>query len=333
MHNDEGCPDRMAPNLLASDNRLLALARQARLRWPRKLDKLYPVLALLVALFIIFIGTGLLLFMANLLVDWTGINLDFLLHSDNPDVAEAVSLIIGFLPIYILVWLWLWLVERRPFWTIGIERIGMGGKYLRGLAVGFVMFSAAIAIMAVTGNMALSEVDFSRAAIAGVLVVFLGWMVQGAAEEVLTRGFLLPVIGVRWGVAAGVILSSSLFAILHLFNPSVSLLAIFNLFLFGVFASLYALAEEGLWGVFAVHSVWNWAQGNVYGLEVSGKQMATSQLMQWTASGPEWLTGGAFGPEGGAAVSIVLAFSSLLVIYAHRRRRLPAPAGDRPTQA
>ncbi len=309
----------MAPNLLSNDNRLLTLARQTRLRWPQKLDKLYPVLALLVALFIIFVGTGLLLFMANLLVDRTGINLDFLLHSDNPDVAEAVSLVIGFLPIYILVWLWLWLIERRPFWTIGIERASMGGEYLRGLAVGFLMFSASIAIIVATGSMELSKVDFTGAAITGVMVVFLGWMVQGAAEEVLTRGFLLPVIGLRWGVIAGVILSSSLFASLHLFNPSVSLLAILNLFLFGVFAALYALAEESLWGVFAVHSVWNWAQGNIYGLEVSGKQMSTSQLMRWTAIGPDWLTGGSFGPEGGVAVSAVLIVSSLLVVYARRR--------------
>jgi membrane protease YdiL (CAAX protease family) len=314
----------MAPNLLANDTRLLALARRARLRWPKKLDKLYPVLALLAALFIIFIGTGLLLLMANLLVDRTGINLDFLLHSDNPNVAEAVNLVIGFLPIYVLVWLWLWLMERRPFWTIGIERAGMGSKYLRGLAVGFLMFSASIAILAFTGSMKLNAIDFTGAAITGVLVVFLGWMVQGAAEEVLTRGFLLPVISVRWGVLAGVILSSSLFALLHLFNPSLSLLAMLNLFLFGVFASLYALAEESLWGVFAIHSVWNWTQGNIYGLEVSGQQMSTSKIMQWSATGPEWLTGGSFGPEGGAAVSAVLVASSLLVVYAHRRRRRSA---------
>lgn len=329
MHNEEGSPDGMAPNLFSNDNRLLALARQARLRWPQKLDKLYPVLALLVALFIIFVGTSLLLLLANLIVSWTGIDLGFLLHSSNPDVAEAANLIIGFLPICVLVWLWLWLVERRPFWTIGVERVGMGSKYLRGLAVGFLMFSASIGLMAAMGAVEINAIDFSRAAITGALVIFLGWMVQGAAEEVLTRGFLLPVIGVRWGVIAGVIFSSSLFAGLHLFNPNLSLLAMLNLFLFGVFAALYALAEESLWGVFAIHSIWNWTQGNVYGLAVSGQQMSATRLMQWNATGPDWLTGGAFGPEGGAAVSAVLVTGSLLVVYVHRRRGSPIEHRER----
>lgn len=310
----------MAPNLLFANNRLLGLARRARLRWPARAEKFYPLVTLIAAFFIIFVGTSLLLLTANAIYSLTGVNLDFFLNNENPNITQAVNLIIGFLPIYILVWLWLRLMERRPFWTIGVERAGMGGKYLRGLAVGFVMFSASIGILALFGYVEISAIDFSGAVIAGILIVFLGWVVQGAAEEVLTRGFLMPVIGVRWGIVAGIIISSSLFALLHLFNPNLSWLAMLNLFLFGVFAALYALFEGGLWGVFAIHTIWNWAQGNVYGLEVSGTRVLSSTLMQTTTTGPDWLTGGAFGPEGGAAVSAVLIVSSLLVWLAQRRR-------------
>jgi membrane protease YdiL (CAAX protease family) len=157
----------------------------------------------------------------------------------------------------------------------------------------------------------------------GILIVLVGWTVQGAAEEVLTRGFLLPVISVRYGVVAGIALSSLLFTALHLLNANLSWLALLNLFLFGVFASLYALQEGGLWGVCALHGVWNWAQGNLYGLAVSGGDAHTATLINLKEVGPDWLTGGAFGPEGGLAVTLVLVVGCAVIGWMNRRGAQP----------
>ena len=117
-------------------------------------------------------------------------------------------------------------------------------------------------------------------------------MVQGAGEEIVARGFLLPVVGARWTVLVGVILSSLFFGTLHLANTSMNPLAVTNITLSGVFFALYALAEESLWGVLAIHASWNWTQGNIFGMNVSGKVLATSRLTQWSAAGPDWLSGG-----------------------------------------
>jgi membrane protease YdiL (CAAX protease family) len=249
-----------------------------------------------------------------------------------PDTAleQAILLICVFGPIFILLWLWLALVEKRPLWTIGLERAGAGWKYLRGLAVGLGMFTAAVAVSAVLGY-----IDFEAGnpagqgwpALGGVLLVFIGWAVQGPAEEALTRGWLLPVIGARYKPWLGVLISSLLFAVMHSLNPNLSPIAMLNLFLFAVFAALYALEEGGLWGVFSIHAVWNWAQGNVFGFEVSGNAAPGGTLFNLMEVGPDAITGGPFGPEGGLAVSLVLVVSIAVVIWVARRR---LPAADTP---
>jgi hypothetical protein len=65
--------------------------------------------------------------------------------------------------------------------------------------------------------------------------------------------------------------------------------------------------------VFGIHAVWNWAQGNLFGFEVSGQAAAGGTLFNFMEIGPDVITGGPFGPEGGLAVTIVLIISCALV--------------------
>jgi len=297
------------------------------------LDKLYPIIALgLAVLFVLIaqlfggiIAVGLML--AVVIIQGGELpSLDMPSHAFEqairnlvvPDTAleTAIFLIFLFGPIFLILAIWLSLFEKRQLWSLGMTRYRAVWYYLRGGIVGFVMFTTAIGILAVMGFVdveAGSAQSQGLTALDSVLIVFFGWLVQGAAEEVLTRGWLLSVIGSRYNVLIGILLSSSLFAILHLLNPSVSLIAMLNLFLFGLFAALYALYEESLWGVFSIHSVWNWVQGNIYGFEVSGNIQLGGTLIDLMEVGPDYLTGGAFGPEGGLVVTGVLVISCFIV--------------------
>jgi membrane protease YdiL (CAAX protease family) len=186
---------------------------------------------------------------------------------------QTIFLVFSFGPIFLILWGWLALFEKRPLWTMGLEWRGAGRKYLRGLLVGLLMFIVTIGISAAFGYISFEEGNSQPqglAALGGVLLVFLGWTVQGPAEEALSRGWLLPTIGARYHPVLGVLISSVIFAIFHSFNPNLGPIAILNLLLFGIFTALYALYEGGLWGVFSIHAVWNWAQGNLFGFEVSG---------------------------------------------------------------
>jgi membrane protease YdiL (CAAX protease family) len=190
-----------------------------------------------------------------------------------------------------------------------LERNGVLKKYSRGAIVGVFMIAVPIGLLAMGGFLQFESDPGAWegwAAVPGVLILLVGWLVQGAAEETLTRGFLLPIFGIRFNPFWGVLVSSGLFASLHLFNSHLNGIAMINLFLFGVFASIYAMQEGSLWGVFAIHSLWNWTQGNLFGLEVSGSKFGATTLLNLKETGPDLLTGGAFGPEGGIAVTLVL---------------------------
>jgi len=250
----------------------------------------------------------------------------------NTALEQVIFLVLAFGPIFLILWVWLALFEKRRLRTIGLEIQGAAQKYLRGLVIGLLMFSVAVGISALFGFVAFEAVDPQQqglVVLGSVLFVFAGWMVQGAAEEALTRGWLLPVIGARYGPLLGVIISSVIFAMYHSLNPNLNPIAILNLVLFGVFAALFALYEGGLWGIFGIHSIWNWAQGNLYGFEVSGALPAGGALFNLMETGPDAITGGSFGPEGGLAVTLLLLVSCGLVWVAGRRKAPAArPAGS-----
>ena len=132
-------------------------------------------------------------------------------------------------------------------------------------------------------------------------------MLQGMSEEVLCRGYLMVSIGRRYSMWVAILSNSLIFAALHLLNDGISVLALINLVLYGVFASLYFIERGSIWGVAAFHSVWNLVQGNFWGLRVSGIVTECSVFQSTIADNRNIINGGDFGPEGGLAVTIVLA--------------------------
>jgi hypothetical protein len=313
--------------LLSPDNKLFELARSGQLRLPQSwlenrpvlIGKiLYPLLVIVVAYLIpqLAVVLGLPLVIPG-----------FNATESRPDLGFALILTGSFLPIFVLVWLWLWAAEQRSLRTTGMIR-PVVRPYLRGLGLGLLLFGSAVILLGMLGFLDVENSSQGQGllfTLGGTLLVLLGWVVQGAAEEVLARGFLLPILGTRWGPVPGVIVSSLFFSVLHLQNPNVNFISIVNLFLFGLFTALYALYEGGLWGVFAIHTIWNWAQGNLFGFSVSGLDLQSTILFDLEEAGPDWATGGLFGPEGGVVVTLVLLGGIFGLVYLSRKK-----AGDLP---
>lgn len=324
MHS-ESLPDQSQEGrLLAPDNPLFNLARTGRLRLPKSWLEKRPLLIdkILYPIAVIFFA-----FMAPQISAVLGLPLTiqgFSLNDSQPDLGFALILTGSFLPLFFLVWLWLRVVEKRALWTTGMTR-PLIKPYLRGLGIGVLLFASAVLLLGLLGFLEVENTHQGRElwlSMAGIFMVLFGWVIQGAAEEILARGFLMPILGVRWGPAAGVIISSLLFSALHLLNPNLNFISLFNLFLFGLFAALYALFEGGLWGVFAIHAVWNWAQGNIFGFSVSGLELQSSILLDLIEAGPDWATGGYFGPEGGVLVTFILLSGIITLALLSRRKTL-----------
>ncbi|MCP3803244.1 CPBP family intramembrane metalloprotease [Allokutzneria sp. A3M-2-11 16] len=237
---------------------------------------------------------------------------------------QLFGLLVPFGSAVAAVYFWIRLRERRSFRTVGFQTSPKNA--LVGACVGFAMFVLVVLITVTTGQMRFEVWGnghlVNSALIGGVLLAFVGFAVQGSAEEILCRGFVLQALYRKWGLLAAVIVQSLLFVAMHLTNPSgVKPLAVLNLFLFGLFTAAWALYEGGLWGVCAMHAVWNWTQGNVFGVLVSGTEVRTSLLHTRPAEGSnDLLTGGGFGLEASLVTSAVLIVGTAVVIMLRQRR-------------
>lgn len=205
------------------------------------------------------------------------------------------------------------LIQKRKMSTVGFVKKGIFKEYLIGLLVGFVIFSAAVLLCVVTGS--LNITGLSSTFSVGIFLLFgLGYMIQGMSEEVLCRGYMMISIARRYPLWLAVLLNSLFFSALHLGNSGISVLALINLTLFGVFASVYFIKRGNIWGIGAIHSIWNFAQGHFYGIKVSGIETSCSVLGSVPTEGRSLINGGAFGLEGGLAVTIVLVLGTVILL-------------------
>lgn len=211
------------------------------------------------------------------------------------------------------------LIQGRKMNTLGFHKKGWVKEYLVGWVVGFVLFSAAVLICMLTGSLTFQGIS-PTFGIGTFLLFTVGFIIQGMSEEVLCRGYFLVSVGRRYSMFVAIIANSVFFAALHLSNSGISVLAFINLILFGVFASVYFIKRNDIWGICAVHSVWNLVQGNVYGIRVSGMKLSCSLLSSEIADGKELMHGGAFGLEGGLAVTIVLAVGIVVLLCMKGRK-------------
>lgn len=209
-------------------------------------------------------------------------------------------------------------IQRRPVQSMGFRGRDFVLQYVKGLFVGFVLFGAVIVIGMVKGAFRyVGVVDFAPATLLFYAIFFL---IQGMQEEVLCRGYFMVSISRRSAQWVAVVVNAVVFAALHLLNPGINVLSIINLILFGVFASLYMLRTGNIWGVGAIHSIWNFAQGNLFGLPVSGLFTDDATLFDFEQTGSALLNGGEFGPEGGLIVTAVYVVGILIVLFFDKRR-------------
>lgn len=213
-------------------------------------------------------------------------------------------------------------VQKRKMPTVGFKKEGFVKEYLIGLAVGFGMMFISVIVCVAAGAIDLNGIsaDMSAGTVGYLVLFFIGFMIQGMSEEVLCRGYLLVSIArKKKQIWLAIIISSVLFAALHLLNSGISVLAFVNLVLFGVFAGVYFIKRGNIWGIAAVHSMWNFAQGNIFGILVSGGDFGSTLIDSSINENMTLLNGGAFGLEGGIVVTIVLALGIVVLGFTKQK--------------
>lgn len=210
-------------------------------------------------------------------------------------------------------------LERLPFRALGAWFTrGWLRHLIAGALVGIVTVLFAILIAVALGGLRFQfnviDIPAIFRSLAMSLVVF---AVAAAYEEAIFRGYLLQTFA-RSGLAyLAIAVTAIFFGWAHVGNESASPLSIVNTILAGVWFGIGYMKTRDLWFVWGMHLMWNWMQSAVFGIEVSGiTSIVEAPLLREIDSGPAWLTGAAYGVEGGIVTTIAIIGSTAAIYFA-----------------
>ncbi len=216
-------------------------------------------------------------------------------------------------------WLCGKLLENLPFRALGCW---FTKNWLKDLIFGLILGASSILLAAfiaiVFGGLKLepNRSSGSSAVILTLSISLAVFTLGAAAEEALFRGYILQTFTRAKLAWFAVALTSLFFASGHLGNPNASYISTINTVLAGIWFSIAYLKTRNLWMVFGLHLMWNWVQGAILGIPVSGiTELTTAPLFQVGNFGSDIVTGGNYGVEGGIACTIAIVASGILIWF------------------
>ncbi len=241
-----------------------------------------------------------------------------------------------------------------------VTSAGLGGpalrslsEYVSGTAIGAALVLLTLIVPAMVGTV---RIDALAPSWHWALIPFwfVGLAIAAAWEEVLFRGYgfqwlcrgtgnliviavrplfpLEPDVVAQWlGRAFWIGLSSVVFAMMHTANPNAGILSGVNTGLAGIWLAIAVFRTRALWLACGLHLGWNFAQGPLLGLPISGmgseeSGMSIPSLWATSLTGPNWATGGSYGIEAGLPCTFVL-FIAIAIAALYKPRR---PGEDAP---
>jgi Predicted metal-dependent membrane protease len=140
---------------------------------------------------------------------------------------------------------------------------------------------------------------------------FLVLAVAALSEELVFRGYPFQVFLKSLGPWGAMLLISLIFGLLHAPNPGATLLSILNTILAGIFLCRAYLKTRSLWLPYGIHVGWNAGLALVLGYPVSG--IDTPSILKTSISGPDWILGGGYGPEGGVLGTVIFLAATIVI--------------------
>jgi hypothetical protein len=204
------------------------------------------------------------------------------------------------------------LLDKRTLGSLGLSRyrgwladiaVGIGLGVLLNLLGFLAQWSSGWLTINGFAWQSLSAADL----LGGLALGCLLYVMVGFNEELIFRGYIMQNLSEDWGMVVAVFVTSALFGLAHLLNPYASPISTLSITLGGIFAAYGYLVTRSLWLPIALHFSADFFGGVVFGFPVSGC-LEDFRLIQISVSGPEFITGGPFGPEAG-----LIGFGTLLL--------------------
>ncbi len=250
---------------------------------------------------------------------------DFAANAPEGEIFDLLPAVIAALllpPLYVLLYRRL---EKRPVHEFALNT--MLPHLALGLLIGLTLQTLSILTVALLGTATLTAVNplsFMRPALA---------MALGAAvfEEIVFRGIVFRILQEKTGSYAALLISGLLFGAMHLGNPNATLSSALMIAIeAGILLGAAYIYSGTLWLPIGLHFGWNFTQSGIFSANTSGMELPPG-LLQISLEGPDWLTGGAFGPE--AAIQTVLfclVAAALMLAAARRKGAIVLFRGKRP---
>ena len=269
-----------------------------------------------VILVVLFVVTGVIVSLAAAFIDPA-----WLLASPTDARFLTLNAIVLFIRSMGAVLFMAWFVDRVPLRVFGIT---FHDRWLRDFGLGLAVAGGMVAVFLVAGVLlGVVEIGFSTSAATLPAIVGTLMMLALAAfnEELVFRGYPFQILLKGIGPWPTIVLISSIFAVVHLTNPGASILSTLNTAIAGVFLSLAYLKTRSIWFPYGVHFAWNMGTAVVLGVPVSG--IDTASLLETQLRGPEFISGGIYGPENSILGTFVFLAGSIVILRMRSARVSP----------
>ncbi len=228
-----------------------------------------------------------------------------------------LSVIFGVLTAVVAIIGYSWVVRRTEHRSPAeLGRTDAVAQITRGALIGSAMFASVIAIISLLDGYHVHGLGSASGALS-----LIGVMAAAAVtEELLFRGVLFRIVEERAGTWVALLVTGVFFGAAHLLNSDATLWGAIAIAIEAGFmlAACYA-ATRSLWVAIGLHFGWNVAAAGIFGAVVSGNGEPRG-LLDATTSGPAWISGGSFGPEG-SVFTVVFGIVLTVVFLRLARRR------------
>jgi len=226
------------------------------------------------------------------------------------NLSTVIFLIFNILSSVAVVSLYLKLIHKTSIKNIGFNLKNRSHDLFLGLALGFILIAIGFLGLILSKNIDIADINFN---LKSVFFGFIIMILVSIHEEIITRGYLLNTLNQNSNRIIALLLSSSYFALMHIFNSNIDIIPLINIFLAGILLGVPYIYTKNLAFPLAFHFSWNFFQGPIFGFEVSGNE--ANSVIEQSRNGSKLITGGEFGFEGSIIASILLVISIYALYY------------------
>jgi membrane protease YdiL (CAAX protease family) len=237
-----------------------------------------------------------------------------------PDARSVLFAWITLVSVVIATWVMLRWVDKLPWREVGLDRAAAAPHLLvKGAALGGLTIGAASLLLLSIHMLRIDATPpgswWGQAGESAVLLLPAAFF-----EELFIRGYVFAILRRAGGWKLALIVTSIVFGLLHVGNPGADAESILAVIVAGFFLGVILLVTKSLYAAGVAHFAWNWVMSGALHIAVSGLPSPDPDY-RVVDSGPDWLTGGPWGPEGGAAAVIAM-FVVLFYLYGRNARRM-----------